>query len=894
MSDLSQRLQDALADRYRIERELGRGGMATVYLAEDLKHHRRVAIKVLDPEVAAAIGPERFLREIQTVAGLTHPHILPLHDSGVADGLLFYVMPFVEGESLRDRLTREKQLPVEDALRIAREVADALSYAHSHRVVHRDIKPENILLQSGHAVVADFGIARAVAAAGGAALTGTGIAVGTPAYMSPEQASGSRDLDGRSDLYSLGCVLYEMLAGVPPFAGATAESLAHQHLNLAPRPITELRPTVPAAVAATLQRALAKAPADRFNPVGQFGEALGTVGSVAVAAAATGGTRPRARRGLMLLGAGVVVIAALAGALLLRGHRAMPPAAPPPAPAHGRTEIAVLPLQNLSAGGPHAYFAGGLHEELLTQLAKVASLKVISRTSVMGYEGTKKPLKQIAAELGVGSIVEGSVQVEGQRLRVNVQLIDAATDEHLWAERYDRTLDDAFAIQSDVAQQIVKAVGAALSTGERQAIVEAPTKNAEAYRLYLQGEEYRHRPGGLRVDLESAQSLYERAVALDPAFALAHAELSVIHQSMFWFGYDLSAGRARRMRAEAELALRLAPQLPQAHIAMSRALSMAWEFARAADECRLALKKLPNDAEMWVEYGSRQRHLGNWSAVDSAYQRASELDPRNANTQADLGAGTLQFTRRYPDALRAYERAIALAPDFESPVLNHALCRVYWSGDLDEFRRVLSATRPDADLGWGSSVFSFRAYLLLLERRPDSLLALLRTAQSRTENNGDPQLFQPDLWTAWAQRMRGDEPAARSAFTAALTALAKEADAGPAGWSVHAVRGLALAGLGRKADALAEARWLQQSAVYREDHITGLEAVEERAHILAEAGEADAALDELERLLSEPSWVTVPILRLDPRWDSLRNHPRFKALLVKYANPEKFAPVREK
>ncbi|HVP14223.1 MAG TPA: serine/threonine-protein kinase, partial [Terriglobales bacterium] len=274
MAAALERLQSVLTGRYRIERELGRGGMATVFLAEDLKHARRVAIKVLDPELAAAVGPDRFLREIATVARLTHPHILPLHDSGVADGLLFYVMPYVEGESLRDRLAREKQLPVDDALRVAREVADALSYAHSCGVVHRDIKPENILLESGHAVVADFGVARAAAAAG-ERLTETGIAVGTPAYMSPEQATGGRDLDGRSDLYSLGCVLYEMLTGVPPFAGTTIESLTHQHLNVTPRPVTELRPAVPAAVASALQRALAKAPADRFNPVAQFGEALG-------------------------------------------------------------------------------------------------------------------------------------------------------------------------------------------------------------------------------------------------------------------------------------------------------------------------------------------------------------------------------------------------------------------------------------------------------------------------------------------------------------------------------------------------------------------------------------------------------------------------------------------
>ena len=273
MSGLTEQLGAALEGRYRIERELGRGGMATVFLAEDLRHRRRVAIKVLLPELAAALGAERFLREIEVAAGLNHPHILPLHESGEAGGLLYYVMPYVEGESLRKRLTREQQLPLDDALPIAREVADALNYAHSHDVVHRDIKPENILLSEGHAVVADFGIARAITVAGPSTLTATGMALGTPAYMSPEQAAGSRDLDGRSDLYSLGCVLYEMLAGQPPFNGPP-ESLAYQHLSVTPRPVTELRPATPPEVARALNRALAKTPADRFSTSAQFASAL--------------------------------------------------------------------------------------------------------------------------------------------------------------------------------------------------------------------------------------------------------------------------------------------------------------------------------------------------------------------------------------------------------------------------------------------------------------------------------------------------------------------------------------------------------------------------------------------------------------------------------------------
>ena len=881
MPDLSQRLTTALADRYRIERTLGRGGMATVFLAEDLKHRRRVAIKVLDPEVAAAIGPERFLREISTVARLTHPHILPLHDSGIADGLLFYVMPYVEGESLRDRLTREKQLPLEDALRIAREVADALSYAHSRGVVHRDVKPENILLESGHAVVADFGIARAVAAAGGEKLTATGIAVGTPAYMSPEQAAGSRDLDGRSDLYSLGCALYEMLAGQPPFTAPTFESLVHQHLNASPRPVTEIRPAVPAAVAAALQRALAKNPADRFNPVALFGEAIGSSGNATVTATA----RPRPRWLVPL--AGLVVVIAVAVVLwAVRANRAPPPAAP--APTHGRTDIAVLPFQNLSATGPHAYFAGGLHDELLTQLAKVGVLKVISRTSVMGYTTTTKPLKQIAAELGVGSIVEGTVQVEGQRLRVTVQLIDATTDEHLWAEHYDRTLDDAFAIQSDVAQQVVAAVGTALTSAERGRLAAAPTANAEAYRLYLQGREYMFRPGVLRQNLETAQQLYERALRLDPDFALAHAVLSEVHGVMYWYRYDPSATRAARQREEAEIALRLAPGLPQAHTAMG--LAHYWgrrDYRRALDEFTIARKGFPNEAWLLYLVGVIERRLGNWKEVFAAFEKATQLDPRNAEFFDNSGA-TYEHVHRYAEAVRAYDRVLILAPDLHSTAISRGWAYVRWRGQLDTLRTVLSRLPREADLGGEAGAATHRAALLLWERNAEGLLQELQG--SCVPVFAGQRFFLPSaLYAGWAHQIRGDRPAARVAFESARALLDSVSREIPDDWRVHAARGLALAGLGRRHEALREATWLQQSEVYRKDAYGGTLVAEDRARILAKAGDADAALDEIERLLTGPSGLTVHTLRLDPRWDPIREHPRFKALLVKYANPERSA-----
>jgi serine/threonine-protein kinase len=374
MTDPLPRLVAALSDRYRIERELGQGGMATVYLAQDLKHKRKVAIKVLKPELAAVLGAERFVQEIATTANLQHPHILTLFDSGEADGFLYYVMPYIEGESLRDRLEREKQLPLDDALTIAREVADALSYAHAHGIVHRDIKPENILLASGHAVVADFGIAKAVSDAGATRLTATGISVGTPMYMSPEQAAGDPDLDGRSDLYSLACVLYDMLAGQPPFTGPTAANVVHQHLTADARPVSQFRPAVPAAIADMLTRALAKNPADRFSPAAQFAAALGPGASAAAPA-----TRGRWQ---IVLGVGVaaVLVAVAATVVLTR------PSSDAPTVTIGRTTqvtrdagLEVDPA--LSPDGASLAYAAGPASAMQVYVRQVSGGRPVALTS---------------------------------------------------------------------------------------------------------------------------------------------------------------------------------------------------------------------------------------------------------------------------------------------------------------------------------------------------------------------------------------------------------------------------------------------------------------------------------------------------------------------------------
>lgn len=878
MADTFNRLQTALADRYGIERELGRGGMATVYLAQDRKHNRPVALKVLSPDLAAALAPERFLREIRLAASLQHPHILPVFDSGDASGQLWYVMPYVEGESLRERLKHEKQLPLNDVLKIGREVASALACAHSHGILHRDIKPENILFSGGEAVVADFGVARALNETGGDQLTQTGIAVGTPAYMSPEQAVGDSSVDERSDVYSLGCVLYEMLAGEPPFTGPTPQVVIAKRLSQPAPPLRIVR-DVPPALEQVVLRTLAKAPIDRFPTAAQLGQALAALSGAGTVAAPTHLRERRLTRAqlLPLVLAAAALVAVGGGLRVFRSGRETPARG---GPAYERTFIAVLPFQNLSSERSHAYFARGLHDELLTQLSKVSSLRVISRTSVMGYQGSRTPLRQIASELRVGSVVEGSVQVLGGRLRVNVQLIDAITDAHLWAERYDRTLDDAFAIQSDIAQHIVAAVGTALSDPERQGLAQAPTSNPETYRLYLQGREYQTRPGYHRQNLEIAQRFYEHALATDPDFALARAQLSRVHGLMYWFRYDPSPERMARQLNEAETALRLGTGLPEAHVAMG--LAHYWgrgDYRAALEEFMIALEALPNEAQLWALIGAVHRRLGNWNDALAAFQKATQLNPRDADVFLDLGGDTYRVMHRYAEAVRAFDRAYSLAPDLHVAAVFKGRTYVLWHGQLDTLRAVLNRLPMDAELGELGTSAAQHAQLLLWERNPDSLLQVLTRAGTRVFEG---QLFflPSSLYAAWAHQLRGNRTAARAAFESARVLVDSVLRLRPDDWRLHVARGLALAGLAYRDEAVREAHWLQQSTIYRNDAFAGPELAEDRARILAQARYAERALDEIERLLSRPSSISSYTLQLDPRWDPIRGHPRFKRLLL--------------
>jgi serine/threonine-protein kinase len=509
----------------------------------------------------------------------------------------------------------------------------------------------------------------------------------------------------------------------------------------------------------------------------------------------------------------------------------------------------------------------------------------------MPYDSTTKPLKVIASELGVGSVVEGSVQVVLGRLRVNVQLIDAATGYHLWAERYDRTLNDAFAIQSEVAQAIVTAVGAALTETEQTHLTVAPTANAEAYSFYMHGAEYLGRPGFRKENLESAQELFERALALDPNSAKAHASLSRTHGFMYWHRHDPSAERLARARGEAEAALRLEPDLPEAHFAKgwveyvsTRSLEKGIRrtLRLAADEFAIARKGLPNDALVWRFSGLAHRRLGDWTEVVAAFERAAELNPRDADLFWALGGHTYRALRRYPDAVRAYERALSLAPDVPERAADLGWVYFWWQGQLDTLRAILGRLPRDADFG-DRSVARNLAEILLYERAADSLLNMPEMA--RPNIYGSARFFRSSaLYAAWAHRLREDPAAARVAFDSARVHQDFWLREHPGDFNAHSDRGLALAGLGRRDEALREARWLEQSITYREDALFGPYVAMGRAQILAQVGEADAAIDELARLLATPSDAHVTSLRLDPLWDPIREHPRFKALLAKHSS----------
>jgi serine/threonine protein kinase/Flp pilus assembly protein TadD len=621
-----ERLRDALSDTYAIDRELGKGGMATVYLAQDTKHDRVVALKVLHPDLAASLGPERFLREIKLAARLNHPHILPLYDSGESHGFLYYVMPYVEGESLRERLEREKQLPVEEAVHHAKAIASALDYAHRQKIVHRDIKPENVMLYEGEAMVMDFGIAKAVSSAATETLTQTGMMVGTPAYVSPEQASGELNIDGQSDQYSLACVLYEMLAGERPFTGPTPQAVMTKRFTEKPKALRQVRGSVPEHVETAVLKAMEATPTDRFTTTAQFAQALGTE---LLATPTDTSTVPQ-----------MVVSAA--------------------------KSVAVLPFTNMSNDPESEYFTDGMAEELINALSKIQSLRVASRTSSFVFKGKSEDIGEIGRKLKVSTVLEGSVRKIGNRLRIGAQLINVADGYQLWSGKFDRDMEDVFTIQDEISQAIFDALRVILSEGEKKAIERDRSVNVQAYEYYLRGRQFIHQWS--RSGLEYARQMFRRAIELDPEYSLAYAGLAD-SCSLLFMNCDAREQNLTQGNAASRRALELGPDLAEAHLAAGLVHSLSMRFTEAEREFEFALKLDPKLFEAFYHYGRARIAQGEFAEAAKLFERACALRPEDFQAPTFLGRCYASMGRQEEGeamgrkALRLIDERLSLNPD---------------------------------------------------------------------------------------------------------------------------------------------------------------------------------------------------------------------------------------
>ena len=846
--------------------------MATVYLAHDVRHDRPVALKVLHADLAHALGPERFQREIRLAARLQHPHILTVHDSGESAGQLWFTMPFIEGESLRDRLTREKQLPLNDALRITREAADALDYAHRHGVVHRDIKPENLLLSESHVLVADFGIARALSAAGGENLTETGTSIGTAAYMSPEQAAGERELDGRSDLYSLATVLYEMLAGQPPFTAATPQAMIARRFTETPKPLNEVRDIVPPAIAQVVQQALSRTPADRHASLADFARALAPAEGSAPAptpasmpAVTVASLPPRRRRvpaALIMLVLGFAIgLGVLFAWRRDRGGDVKP----------GVRRLAVLPFENQGAAADD-YFADGLTEEVRGKLTALPGMQVTASTSSGQYRKSAKPLKQIAAELGVDYLLIGKVRWEKRadgpsRVRVSPELIEVASGASKWQEPFDAAITDVFQVQSDIASQVASKLDVAFTDSVKTQLEARPTQNVAAYDAYLRGG----RPGNDPATLRTKIAALEQAVALDPSFARAWIRLGAIYSTLYANSVPTRA-MAQSARSAIDRGLALAPGDAAGWFVLAsyfRSVDLQPDSARVAAET--AFRLAPDDLRALGTRADMAVGRGAWDSALALTDAALARDPRTAGRWSFKGQ-LLTRLHRYPEARAALDRALQIAPGD----LQNVEYRVYvelMAGDLPAAQAVLR--RP------GANPADVAAYMATYN---DLYWALPVADQDLVLRLG-PASFDDDRAT-WATvraeiyAMRGDAARTRIYADSALAGYDEQLREAPDDPQLHVLRGLVLAYLGRKAEAIADAQRATAARPTTAYAVLGAYMEHQLARIYIITGEQEKAIDIVERLMKAGYLLSPGYLRIDPGFARLRSNPRFQQLIA--------------
>ncbi|MCK4403560.1 MAG: protein kinase [candidate division Zixibacteria bacterium] len=823
--------QGTVISHYKIIEKIGSGGMGVVYKAKDTRLERTVALKFLPSHLLCDVEAKtRFEHEAKAASALNHTNIATIYDIDKVEDQCFISMEYVEGKTLKE-LIRERTLSVKEALDIALQMAEGLNAAHKKDIVHRDIKSDNIILtDEGVVKIMDFGLAKLK---GVTKLTKTGTTLGTIQYMSPEQAQGM-EVDQRSDIFSFGVVLYEMITGQLPFKGEHEAAVIYSIVNETPEPLARYKANVPEGLQRIIDKALEKDLSTRYQIAAEiiadfkrFGQKI----------------RP--------------------GGLIVTEKKRI-----------GEKSIAVIPFINLSEDKANEYFSDGITEDIITQLFKIGDLKVISRTSAMLYKGSKKSLREIGKELGVATILEGSVRRAGNRVRIVGQLVDAETDEHIWAETYDRDLSDIFAIQSDVAQQIARALKATLSPEEKQRIEQKLTDNLEAYDYFLQGREYRFRSTE-KNDVEIAIELYEKAVSVDPNFAEAYASIALQHCMMYWLGYDRSPERLGRAKEAIDKALNLKPDEPVVREANGYYYYHGFrDYARALDEFSFARRKEPGNAWYNANIAFIQRRLGKFEDALQNLKIAFQYDPRSNILASEVG-GTYMAVRMYTEAEGYYERAIALAPDVTSNYIYKALTSIYKTGSTESARQVLhraSKRVSSDDLIW--YLVYFDIYDGHYQDAFDRLASIQEEVCERLIDYTPKEAIRGLIY-----ELIGQPDQARAHYIKARTLLEKKVHEWSDDARIHAELGKVYARLGLRNEAIREGQTAVDLIPVSRDAMIGPAYLADLAEIYTIVGDFDAAMDKLEYLLEIPSGVHIGELKVNPVWDPLRDHPRFQKLL---------------
>jgi serine/threonine protein kinase/Tfp pilus assembly protein PilF len=881
--------------------ELGRGAMGVTYRAVDKVLHRDVALKVIETPSAkdgSQAVRERFLREARAAAALRHPNIAGVFHLSASPDVerCYYAMELVEGETLEARVRRDGPQKTEVALEIAIQVTRALMAAAARGLIHRDLKPGNIMLTRGatgadelEVKVIDFGLAKAAAEAAGEMDLTHGGFVGTPAFASPEQFE-SGAVDARSDIYALGATLWFALTGRAPFSATTIEETRSTRIRTS-LPIDQLTARkIPPPVIGVLRSCLALDPSERPSSARELMEALESCRAKPVRHRPDHSARFGNRRLVALLTAVAIATAAFLTFRFLQQPRAPVTGTSLAAPAlllpSAEKSIAILPLENFNDDKENAFFADGLQDDILTSLAKISDLKVISRTSVSQYRGVgaARNLRAIARELGVDNILEGSVRRSGDRVLVNVQLIDARNDRHLWGERYDRTLADVIGLQGELATQIAAALRAALAPGVKARLETKPTDNPEAYALYLKA---RGREGAVNrsiEDLIAAEELYAQSISLDPKFALAHARFSIVNSHHGELAADNNRALKAKARVAADEALRLSPSLGEAHMAIG--LSLYWaekDYAAALKEFSVAATTLPNEPDILQYIGGIYRRQGRWRESLASYDRAQDLDPRNLEVITRAAIDHL-LVRDWPAVTVCYNRALEIAPESAPARIGLAYLEVFRNINPAAGRKILQ--KIPAGIDPDGAVTLARWDLAMLERDYVTAERILTDfpLEGFPSDDDAPKTFSQGR----VALARGDIESAQRYFSAATPAIEGWVRDDPDDPGRHAQLGLLYAYMQRKEDAIRESRRALEMEPESQNAFHGADRAARLALVYALVGEPDQAITLIERLLStpgpvqwpdSPSNMTLADLRLRWEWDSLRSNPRFQKIL---------------